>query len=125
MIDKNSLDDDLADFILHSENFWKHIKAKKSKAANLETDAGNKIVEKWAKQGAAESTLLSLIRHNSASVRFAAAAHLLNCEPKDAAISVLRELMKDPEGLIAPSARLTLMRNGIPLQGPNSKTESE
>jgi len=105
-------DDSVDRFIIHSQKFWELIKVRKSKAANAETDAGNLIVESWKLQGSAEMMLESLLKHDSDTVRFSAASHLLNLSDNPAAVAALRTLVKDPNGLISPAARLTLVRKG-------------
>lgn len=106
-------EDPVERFVGHSRNFWELIKVRKSKAANAETDAGNSIVENWKIEGSAENILVSLLNHNSDSVRFAAASHLLNLSNNTDAVAVLRRLVKNPNGMISPAARLTLVRKGF------------
>lgn len=105
-------DDSIALFVRHSRRFWELIKVRKTKAANAETDAGNLIVESWKLQGSAERMLESLLKHDSDTVRFSAASHLLNISDNPAAVAALRTLVKDPNGLISPAARLTLVQKG-------------
>ncbi|MFZ6736051.1 hypothetical protein ACO0LG_29295 [Undibacterium sp. Ji42W] len=95
-------------FIQNAEEYWVSIDEGSSKTANAKERANKKIVAEWVKDGVVSERLLPLLTHSSIEVRFAAAAHLINHAEKEKAISVLRELIKESEGLISPSAATVL-----------------
>lgn len=114
---KTSEDDNvkLKEFMQASEGQWVDIKAGNSKAGNAKVRTANKIVARWAKDGSVEKHLMLLLVHESAAIRLAAAAHLINHGCKEQAIAVLRNLINDP-GLISPMAAAVLRINKIPME---------
>lgn len=115
MTEKNTIDADRAKFVQYAADCWIDIKEANSTAANAKVRAGDKIVDHWVENGSVKDLLLPLLSHSSPTVRFAAAAHLIKYDAKEQAILVLRNLIKDPVGLISPSASAVLRIHQIPL----------
>jgi len=90
-------------FIQNVEEYWQG----SAQHGNAKERANKKIVAKWAEIAMAVDYLLPLLEHNSAKVRLAAAAHLLNYSEKEKAIAVLRDLVDHPS-LISSSADAVL-----------------
>ncbi|MCH8622562.1 DUF2019 domain-containing protein [Undibacterium sp. TS12] len=91
------------EFINNAEEYWQG----SAKHGNAKERANKKIVAKWAESAMVADYLLPLLEHNSAKVRLAAAAHLLNYSEKEKAIEVLRDLVDHPS-LIGSSADAVL-----------------
>ena len=89
--------------------YWAGVWAGDADAANLQTAAGDVIVATWRGAGRLGELLGPLLQDPSPEVRYAAASHLLGTELSVRATSVLEALQSDPEGLVAPTARLRLM----------------
>lgn len=108
------MDQDRIKFIHNAEDYWKRIREGSSKAASITVRANDKIVARWLAKDSVVDFLSPMLTHDSAAVRFAAAAHLINYDAKEPAIAVLRDLVKDPRGLISPSASAILRIHKIP-----------
>lgn len=92
--------------------FWHALEdSRGSRIANTFSSEAERIVEKWQREGAAIANLEVLLNHADNAVQFAAAAELLKFGETQLSIPVLEKLTKVPTGLIAPSARLLLMRH--------------
>lgn len=98
---------DLEKFVQDAIDEWSDVYAGDAKAANARIRAAEKMVARWAKEGVVLDLLLPLLEHEAASVRFAAAAHLINHGGKEQAVVVLRDLLKQPN-LISSSASAVL-----------------
>lgn len=96
------------DFRLAAVGYWMGIRDSSAEEANAATARGNEIVRLWRAHAVAEDHLRRLLSDESDEVRYAAAAHLGNSDA--AAIDVLRELTRNPQGFVAPTAELLLMR---------------
>ena len=111
----NLPDDDLsADrvrFVAYAVGYWTAIHRGNARDANAQTDAADRIVERWASQGRLLDLLGSLLTDQSTQVRYAAAASLLSGYPEVAA-PVLQELARDPHGMVAVTAKMLLMQRG-------------
>jgi hypothetical protein len=93
----------------YAQAFWTAIGEGDSELANRQTDAGDAIVAIWREAGTLEEALEPLLDDASAEVRYAAASDLLDSRASKHAMAVLEALQMDPNGLIAPTARLRLM----------------
>ena len=100
-------------FIRHANAYLEKIEIADSSGANAENRAATKIVKNLTQRQEVESLLLSLLSHESAAVRFAAAAHLINFHPRDQAIAVLRELVGAKIAWITPAANAVLRVNNV------------
>jgi hypothetical protein len=98
----------LKEFMEAAEGQWIDIKAGNPKAGNAKVRAANKIVTNWAKKGLVEKLLSPLLVHESAEIRLAVAAHLINHSCKEEAVAVLRNLTNEP-GLVSSMA-ITVLR---------------
>ena len=96
------------DFRLAAVGYWVGIRNNSAEEANAATARGDEIVRLWGAHAGAEDHLRRLLSDESEEVRYAAAAHLGSSDA--AAIDVLRELARNPQGLVAPTAELLLMR---------------
>jgi hypothetical protein len=103
---------DRAQFVASAIGYWTAIHDGSAREANAQTDAGDRIVERWAAQGRLFDLLGGLLTDQSPQVRYAAAAHLLSTYP-DVATPVLQELARDPQGMVAVTAKMLLMQRGI------------
>lgn len=88
--------------------YWTGIRDNSAEEANAATARGDEIVRLWRVHAVAEDHLRRLLSDDSEEVRYAAAAHLGRSDA--ASIDVLRDLTRNPRGLIAPTAELLLMR---------------
>ena len=111
---------DRGKFVASAIGYWTAIRDGNSGAANAQTGAGDRIVERWTSQGRLLDLLGSLLTDQSAEVRYAAAAHLLSGHP-DAALPVLQELARNPHGFVAVTANILLIQRGY--QGTSATTD--
>lgn len=105
------------EFIFNAEMSWEKIKNGDAKAANKVEKQNEQIVSHWTDRGMLENLLLPLLMHNSSKIKYAAAAYLVNSDAKEKAIAVLRELSKEPTGLVSPAAKAVLRAHKIALEG--------
>jgi hypothetical protein len=108
-----SLDEDRVKFIQHAERFWSEILAASSKGANAEERANARIVARRKKNGEDVELLSPLLDHQSSQVRLASAAYLVKSTAQEKAIAVLRDLSRNPVGLVADYASTILRVNEI------------
>jgi hypothetical protein len=91
-------------------NYWVALKERDSDKANDESAKTDSIVAEWVANGQVGELLEPLARDADEEVRFAAASHLLSHGGEDLGIPVLEALQALPRGLVAPTARLRLMK---------------
>lgn len=116
MINLSVMDMDRVSYVEHVRCFWKILETQGAEQANRETEQSAAIAKRWAGEGCITEFLTPLLAHESESVRYAAAADLLNCVSSEAAIATLRDIADNPRGLIAPTAKLFLMKRRLPLR---------
>ena len=114
--DLSNIDSDRAEYTEYVQRFWVVLKTDGAVQANIETERSAQIVRRWAAKGSISELLTPLLSHEMESVRYAAAADLLNQAPSEEAIGVLREIASNPSGFIAPTAKLFLMKQRIPIR---------
>lgn len=93
--------------------YWVSVQSGDSDGANEATEKSDAIVQEWVDQGRKVELLKPLLVDADPEVRFAAASHLFNSDVPEA-IAVLEQLAGDPDGMIAPTARLRLMTRRSP-----------
>jgi hypothetical protein len=98
----------------HAQQFWVLLKTDGSDRANLESERAGRIAERWARDQRVGELLRPLLSHEDEAVRYAAAADLLTYERCNEAIQVLRDIVQKSSSLVGPTARLALMKRGIP-----------
>lgn len=107
----NDLETDRDQFCTTATGYWTAIHDADADTATAQTEAGEQIVDRWAAAGQAGELLGPLLESPVDQIRYAAAAHLLRLGiQEDRSVEVLEELKQDPDGLIAPTARLLLMQ---------------
>jgi len=108
----SSIDQDRNAFASHAAEFWRLLRAGDSKSANLQSDAAGCIARLWSERGRGAEFLGPLLAHDDEAVRYAAAAESLSWGEEKDAVRVLRELAQNPNGLVAPTAKLLLLKRG-------------
>jgi hypothetical protein len=94
-----------------ASRYWEELRRADSRAATSATEALEELVASWRAEGVAQRRLNGLLLDPSEEVRYAAAASL---GVEDAsAVTELRRLARDAKGLVAPTARLLLMKRGV------------
>jgi hypothetical protein len=107
----NDLEHDKELFELSARGYWAAVHAKKPRLADKATAEGDRIVHRWHQIGSVELLLGPLLDSSDDEVRYAAAAHLAGLRVSEArSVEVLTSLSGNPDGLIAPTARLLLMQ---------------
>jgi len=91
--------------------FWADLAAGDSRSANRKTARLDRMVANWRKSDDGGVDLVSLLRDPERAVQYAAASHLGPGDPT--ALEVLVSLAGDPEGLIAPTAKVLLAQLGL------------
>ena len=99
-------------FIQASEEQWIDIDEGNSKSANMKVRTTDKLAARWDRDGVIESKLSPYLTHESAAIRFAAAAYLIRYGFKAHAVEVMRKLVGE-SSLISPSAAAVLRMNNI------------
>jgi HEAT repeat protein len=89
--------------------YWAAIHEADADLANTKTVGADSIVETWARTGRAEELLEPLLSDEREEVRYGAAAHLLRLGCAENAVPILESLSANPDGLVAPTARLLLL----------------
>jgi hypothetical protein len=90
-------------FLKFAHAYWDSMGTEDAKAANRRTHAFDKLARKWRADGIADKVLAPFLTDASPKVRFSAACYLLDTPARESAISVLRELRREPS-LISSSA---------------------
>jgi hypothetical protein len=93
-------------------DFWSAVAARDTAAADAYSAESDGIVEHWKALGRLDILLLPLLDEGTEAVLYAAAAQLLRHDLfEERCLQILESLTQRPEGLIAPTARLLLMRH--------------
>jgi hypothetical protein len=110
-------DNNIDKFIELSIESWKKIYEGNSKLANSKIKLMDEMVEHWQNNGNVLKILMPLLECETDSVRYSAAAYLMNSSEREKAIFVLGNLVKDSSGLISPGAAAVLRAHKVPSDG--------
>jgi predicted NAD/FAD-dependent oxidoreductase len=109
MTDLSVFENDRIAYIEHAQKFWTVLKEHGARKANFETKKGDVIIKRWIDNKCIAELLTPLLEHEAESVRYAAAADLLNQIYSEKAVNVLEDIVENSQSFVGSAAKLFLM----------------
>ena len=106
----HDLESDRDLFAASAEATWSSVRAGDAKRGSKHTKERDSIVAYWVKRGQCLELLQPLLVVESEEIRYAAASQLLANGAAQVALAVLEDLEHNSNGLVAPTARLLLLK---------------